>query len=300
MKLLYIKKGFIDFSENLAAIYRKKQVEFLLDELNNTYVACTRPEKELYILLTDSKRQKNQLIDYLFGLEELQPYVNGNIIEIGSPFGNPTGDEKSIIPQSEIPRTSVRDRHNPKSQGQPVFDDFGHEIKWMEKIKGKFGELTRISAEQIFAKRKGDVVHCIFSLIKRLPDEGQETFIRRCTEAGIARFAFGPHKREIEETISAFFRNPRFREFFVPAPGTIIFTEKEIIDGRGETFKIDRIAIADDRIDIVDFKTGERHSDDHIEQISLYARLVREVYPGKPIRSFLLYTDDGTIESVSS
>jgi ATP-dependent helicase/nuclease subunit A len=300
MKLLYIKKGFIDFSENLAAIYRKKQVEFLLDELNNTYVACTRPEKEVYILLTDSKRQKNQLIDYLFGLEELQPYVNGNIIEIGSPFGDPTGDEKSIIPQSEIPRTSVRDRHNPKSQGQPVFDDFGHEIKWMEKIKGKFGELTRISAEQIFAKRKGDVVHCIFSLIKRLPDEGQETFIRKCTEAGIARFAFDPHKREIEETISAFFRNPRFREFFVPASDTIIFTEKEIIDGRGETFKIDRIAITDDRIDIVDFKTGERHSDDHIEQISLYARLVREVYPGKPIRSFLLYTDDGTIESVSS
>jgi ATP-dependent exoDNAse (exonuclease V) beta subunit len=293
MKLLYIKKDFTEFSENLARIYGKRKVEFLLDELNNTYVACTRPEKELYILLADSKRQKNQLIDYLFGLEELKAFVSENTIKIGSPY------DKPATRKTEDGRPEAEDRIA-KPGGQPVFDDFGHQIKWMEKIKGKFGEPTRVSAEQIFAKRKGDVVHYILSLIKKLPDEVQEAFIGRCTEAGIARFGFASHRKEIEETISAFFQNPRFREFFLPAPGTIIFTEKEIVDRRGETFKIDRIAVTEDRIEIVDFKTGETHSGDHIEQISLYARLLREIYPGKPIRSFLLYVDNGIVEGVSS
>lgn len=304
MKLLYIKKDFTDYSEDLAAIYRKKKVEFLLDELNNTYVACTRPEKELYIFLIDSKRQKNHLIDYIFNLEGLKGYINGNIIEIGKPYNKPTtgdggrgtGDE-GTTPQSEIAGTRLQVG---KSEGQPVFDDFGHEIKWMEKIKAKFEEPTKISPEQIFAKRKGDVVHYILSLIERLPDEDREAFINRCMETGIARFGFHPYEKEIEKAIRGFFQNPRFREFFLPASGAIVFTEKEIIDKRGETFKIDRIAIADDHIDIVDFKTGETHSEDHVEQISHYAHLVRGVYPGKPVRSFLLYVDDGTVKGVSS
>jgi ATP-dependent helicase/nuclease subunit A len=322
MKLLYIKKSFIDFSENLAAIYHRRQVEFLLDELNNTYVACTRPEKELYILLTDSKRQKNQLIDYLFGMEELKPFIKGNVIALGSPFGKPKTEEESIIPQSEMnyPAASqgvlkARQQedtvgassgvwtrgaiYNPKSQGQPAFEDFGHQIRWMDNIKGKLGEPARISAEQIFAKRKGDVVHYILSLVKRLPEESPEEFVARCTTAGVARFGFDSHRKEIEETIAAFFLNPRFREFFLPAPDSVVFTEREIVDGHGETFKIDRIAVMDDHIDVVDFKTGETQSRAHIDQISLYARLVREIYPGKPVRTFLLYVDDGTVKDVS-
>jgi ATP-dependent helicase/nuclease subunit A len=292
MKLLYIKKDFTEFSEKLAAIYERRKIEFLLDELNNTYVACTRPEKELYILLTDSKRQKNQLIDYLFSLEGLKPYVRGNTIEIGRPCDKPAAGNDVADLQ---PATC-----NLQPEGQPSFYDFGHEIKWMEKIKGKFGEPTRVSVEQIFAKRKGDVVHYVLSLIKRLPDEGREAFVGRCAEAGIAKFGFAPYGEEIKETISAFFRNPRFKEFFLPAPGTIIFTEKEIVDRRGETFKIDRIAITNDCVEIVDFKTGETHNRDHVEQISRYARLLREIYPGKPTKSFLLYVDNGTVEGLSS
>jgi hypothetical protein len=185
-------------------------------------------------------------------------------------------------------------------EGQPGFDNCGNDIKWMEKIKSKLEAPTKISAEQLYAKRKGDVVHYILSLMKRLPDEDHEAFINRCIETGIARYGFHQYEKEIKETISGFFRNPRFREFFLPDSNAIVFTEKELIDKRGETFKTDRIIIADDHIDVIDFKTGETHSREHIEQIRHYAYLVRNVHPGKPVNSYLLYIDDGFIKGVTS
>jgi ATP-dependent exoDNAse (exonuclease V) beta subunit len=301
-KLLYIKKDFTDYSEDLATIYRNKRVEFLLDELNNTYVACTRPEKELYILLTDSKRQKNHLIDYLFNLESLKAYTSGNVIEIGKQFD--FGLRQVSIPTEEglsDCRIEVNaERRTSNVEGQSGFDNFGNDIKWMEKIKSKFEEPTKISAEQLYAKRKGDVVHYILSLIKRLPDEDHEAFINRCIETGIARYGFHQYEEEIKETISGFFRNPRFREFFLPDRNAIVFTERELIDKRGETVKTDRIIIADDHIDVIDFKTGETHSRKHIEQIRHYAYLVRNVHPGKPVNSYLLYIDDGFVKGVTS
>ena len=87
LKLLYIKKDFTDISSKLNAMYREREAAYLLDELNNTYVACTRAEKELYIFLTDSKGyKKNYLIDYLFNLDFLKNHIHGDLIETGTPW----------------------------------------------------------------------------------------------------------------------------------------------------------------------------------------------------------------------
>ena len=94
LKLLYIKKDFTDISSKLNAMYREREAAYLLDELNNTYVACTRAEKELYIFLTDSKGyKKNYLIDYLFNLDFLRNHVHGDLIETGTPWQPPATDE---------------------------------------------------------------------------------------------------------------------------------------------------------------------------------------------------------------
>ena len=83
LRLLHIKKSYTDFSANLKAVYLENEMEYLIDEINNMYVACTRAEKELYILLTDSRRQKNYLIDFLYNIGTLQGYVTDNVMDIG-------------------------------------------------------------------------------------------------------------------------------------------------------------------------------------------------------------------------
>ena len=276
LKLLYIKKDFTDYSENLKNIYQEKEAEYLFDELNNTYVACTRAEKELYIFLADSERQKNHLIDYLFNIDDLKKYVKDNTIEIGKRSSlfmeHRIGDEENIL----------------------FFDNIGDDIKWIEKIKTKFEEPEKISKNQIFAKKKGDVIHYILSMVKELPDDHEE-FLNTCITTGIAKYGFHPYEEEIKNTIIKFFHHPEFKKFFLPEKGDIVYTEKEIIDRKGETYKIDRIIIHSDHVDVIDFKTGESHAIEHGEQITNYASLLQKIHQGKSIKKYLLYIDDNRI-----
>ncbi len=281
LKLLYIKKNFINYSQHLKHLYLEKEMEYLIDELNNMYVAFTRAEKELYILLTDSSpRYKNYLIDYIFNIEELKKYKKNNeTIEIGKKY------EKSSISSNII------------SEDKLIFDDIGNDIKWMEKIKTKLEEPLKVSKNQIFAKRKGDVVHYILSLIDRLPDD-YDKFLDECIAIGIAKFNFHSYKEEIKHIIFSFFENSDFKKFFLPGKNEIVYTEKEIVGTDGEVYKVDRIIISNEHIDVIDFKTGETHSPEHIKQITNYANLLKKIYPDKSIRKYLLYIDENEVKIV--
>jgi ATP-dependent exoDNAse (exonuclease V) beta subunit len=284
MHLLYIKKDFTKYSQKLKKIYHEKEAEYLLDELNNIYVACTRAEKELYIFLGDSKRQKNYLIDYFFNMTNLKASVHGDIIEIGS--------------QTNTTQKNNGGREKTKKDAEALlFDDQGDDIKWMEKINTNYEEVTGFIKEQLFAKKKGDVIHYILSLITRLPDQ-YEGFLKRCISAGIAKYSFHPYTQEIVEMIIGIFQNPAFRKFFQPEGDVPVYTEKEIIDSRGNAYKVDRITITDSTIDIVDFKTGETRSKEHIRQIVHYGGLIEKIHPDKLIRKYIIYLDEGQIKEI--
>jgi ATP-dependent exoDNAse (exonuclease V) beta subunit len=287
MHLLYIKKDFTKYSKKLKKIYHEKEAEYLLDELNNMYVACTRAQKELYIFLGNSKRQKNYLIDYLFNMENLGASIHGDVIEMGSPSNTGTAGDK-------LQGAGIETK---KDAGGMLFDDLGDGIKWMEKIGTNLEELTDSFKEQLFAKKKGDVIHYILSLIAGLPDQYEE-LLNTCMTAGIARYAFHPYTREIGKIIVNVFLNPEFKRFFQPEEGALVYTEKEIIDGNGNAYKVDRITITDNGIDIVDFKTGETRSKEHTLQIMHYAGLVEKIHPDKPIKKYILYLDEGKIKEI--
>jgi ATP-dependent helicase/nuclease subunit A len=284
MHLLYIKKDFTKYSRRLRGIYHEKEAEYLLDEMNNMYVACTRAEKELYIFLGDSKKQKNLLIDYLFDMEGLKVYMHNDIIEMGNQTNAPLKEEES----HKQAKTDVE---------VLLFNDTGDKIKWMEKIGTNLVEMTGFFKEQLFAKKKGDIIHYILSLITKLPDEYEE-FLNVCTSAGIAKFAFHPYSDDIRNIIVKIFLNPGFRRFFQPDKGALVYTEKEIIDSLGNAYKVDRITITGSGIDIVDFKTGETHSKEHKLQIIHYASLIENIHPDKPVKKYILYLDECKIKEI--
>jgi ATP-dependent exoDNAse (exonuclease V) beta subunit len=284
MHLLYIKKDFTKYSQKLKRVYQEKETEYLLDELNNMYVACTRAEKELYIFLGDSKRQKNHLIDYFFNMEHLEACIHGHVIEMGI--------------QTGIAREKAGGQEETKTEAEALlFDNLGEDIKWMEKIGANPEGITGFFKEHLFAKKKGDIVHYILSLIIRLPDQ-YEGFLKTRVSAGIAKYAFHPYAHEIGKMIVGIFQNPAFRKFFQPDEGALVYTEKEIIDFHGNTYKVDRITITDSNIDIVDFKTGETRSKEHIRQIVHYGGLIEKIHPDKLIKKYILYLDEGQIKEI--
>jgi ATP-dependent exoDNAse (exonuclease V) beta subunit len=284
LKLLYIKKDFIDISSKLNAMYREREAAYLLDELNNTYVACTRAEKELYIFLTDSKGyKKNYLIDYLFNLDFLINRVHDDLIETGRPWQQPATDE------------GPQDMCAAEEASQFKVDNFGNDIKWLTKIKTNFEEAALVTRQQVYAKKKGDVIHYILSLIHTLPEE-HKNLLDTCVRAGIAKYHFTAFTESIQKIITTFFSNAQFLQFFTLHKDDIVFTEKEIIDEKGAVHKIDRMIIHNNNtIDIIDFKSGESQIDKHREQINRYGQLVRRMYPGKDVRRHLLYIEEDRV-----
>ncbi len=294
LKLLYIRKDFKKISPKLDAMYQQREAEYLLDELNNIYVACTRAEKELYIFLTDSRGyKKNYLIDYLFGLEFLKNSIHGEVIEVGKEYQPVTADESARDNDTVTPDQ----RESGDLTHQFMDDSFGNEIRWLEKIRTKFEEAGNISRQQLHAKKRGDVIHYILSLIISLP-ENHEIFLHHCISAGIARYHFELFEKEIQNVIVSFFRNTAFTRFFEPLGDAVVFTEKEIIDEKGNAFKIDRIIVRGDAVDIMDFKSGEGQTEEHREQINCYAQLIKKIYPGRMVRRHLLYIEDNTVISL--
>ncbi len=284
LKLLQIKREYIDYSPKLRDIYLEKETEYLIDEINSAYVACTRAEKELYIILADSKRQKNYFIDYLFVLEKLKPFARGSILEMGRKK------------EYDGTRPSLRESPAPSPWEAPRFGETG-QLRWLEKVRGKFEPSESCSREQVSAKKKGDVIHFILSLIPYFP-EGDDTVLNNAIRQGVLRFGLSSHEKEIRDMMTRFFSYGPFRSFFLPGNGSTVYTEKEIVDKRGEAYKADRIVIREDRVDVIDFKTGETRSKEHVEQIRNYGRLLEQIHKDRPVAKHLLYIDENRLETL--
>jgi ATP-dependent exoDNAse (exonuclease V) beta subunit len=139
----------------------------------------------------------------------------------------------------------------------------------------------------------GDAVHRALSFVHALPVD--DAFIASiCLRAAALEHAM-EIADDIISSVTAFLRNPAFRRFFEPAPGTMAYNEKEIVDGMGNTFKLDRLIVRPDAVDIIDYKTGERHSAQHTEQVNRYGDLVAEIFPGKEVRKYILYVENGEV-----
>ena len=279
LTMLYLKKEYIEASPELDELYRSKEREYLADELNNLYVAMTRPQEELYILLTERKMKKNYLKDYLFHIPEFQPCISGDRIVLGNKRSAGLGI--SACGPSGAPS---------------AFGDFTGQSKWAIRVKAASPGSAGYGPHTIMSQKKGDAIHRALSLIDILPVDNDRI-------ASIARIAASlEHIPEMADDITAsvraFFYNPLFSRFFEPEPGIRIYNEKEIVDGTGNTFKVDRIIVRPDRVEIIDYKTGDAHRAAHADQISLYGRLISDIYPGRELRKYILYIESGEVVEI--
>jgi ATP-dependent exoDNAse (exonuclease V) beta subunit len=280
LRLLYIKKDFRDISRRLKAVYQEREASYLLDELNNLYVALTRAEKELYLFLTDAKgHRRNYLIDYIFGLPSFEGCSTAKAIEKGNRYASESAPEElkdtascspAIVP-GELP------------QGP-----------WFTGNRIRIGDSTPFSRQQMFAKKRGDVLHYILSLVRSTPlrDEDLELFI----SIGAAKYNFQDHIPSIRQTITALLDNNLFQQFFTLRSGDTVFNEQEVLDERGAAHKIDRMIVHNDTtIDIIDYKSGETQSDDHRKQLLRYGQVISGLYPGCTANLHLLYIEDNKV-----
>jgi ATP-dependent exoDNAse (exonuclease V) beta subunit len=74
--------------------------------------------------------------------------------------------------------------------------------------------------------------------------------------------------------------------------------EQEIVNASGHTKRCDRLIVYEEEVWVVDFKsTKDAEGRDH-KQISEYKEILRDIYPKRDIKGFLIFLDQLEAEEI--
>jgi ATP-dependent helicase/nuclease subunit A len=150
---------------------------------------------------------------------------------------------------------------------------------------------------------RGTLIH---ALLEHLPTQPQSTWTAAAEAFVAARGDALPRaarKAIVTETL-AVLREPAFAALFGPDSRAEVAIAAEVPrpEGKGPalrlTGKIDRLARDGDSVLIVDYKTNrppptrvEDVAPAYLRQLATYRTLVQRIYPDRPVRAALLWTD---------
>jgi ATP-dependent helicase/nuclease subunit A len=148
------------------------------------------------------------------------------------------------------------------------------------------------------ARGWGTAIHRLLQVLPDLPPAEREAATLRYLES------FGPggaadEASRVWNTVSAILSDAQFASIFAPGSRAEVAVMGTVeVGGRPRTVsgKIDRLAVSDGEVLIVDYKTGRAPAGiaeappEHIAQLALYRALLQPLYPGREVRAALLYT----------
>ncbi|MEK1887091.1 MAG: double-strand break repair helicase AddA [Phyllobacterium sp.] len=160
--------------------------------------------------------------------------------------------------------------------------------------------LTGDRRNSSFAIRRGIVIHALLQTLPSISDEQRIAAADRY----LARAASDWKPQEIEDARHAVFTvldDPKFASVFadgslaeVALMGTLPLRGKD----HAVSGVIDRLAVAGDRVVIIDYKTNRpapqilaNVPETYVAQLALYRQLLAPLYPGKTIEAALLFTE---------
>ncbi len=269
LSLNYLKKDFLDFSPELESRYLDEYTKAFIDELNNIYVACTRPQQELHIFIPRKSGSRINLARFLL-------------------FGGE--DQRRGIP-AEYREKAPREDHPPVRIGVSRYRD------WIAFLKDEYiDEAVLRAREELF---KGEAAHCILSFLGNLRARDREKALSGALERAGYLYPFVEDWRGYKETIERIIEAPGTGRFFFQEQAEV-FLEKEVVDSSGITRRIDRLMVLPDEVWVIDYKSSRAAEAEYRVQVREYMRLARDVYPGRRVRGYLVYLEDAGFEEVMS
>ena len=152
--------------------------------------------------------------------------------------------------------------------------------------------------------RRGRLIH---KLLQFLPDVAAKDKSKIIKEF-LTKEAYGLDETEVERICSevlSLLENPKFAEMFgknskaeVPIMG--------VVDGRIVSAQVDRLAVFDDKVVVVDFKTNRPAAETladvpsiYVRQLGAYRKLLEAVYPAKRVETYILWTDTAHLMEIA-
>jgi ATP-dependent helicase/nuclease subunit A len=146
------------------------------------------------------------------------------------------------------------------------------------------------------AARRGRLLHALFERLPSLPPESRaDAGVRWLERSGGVTDA--AERDALVRDVCGIIADPAYAAIFAPealaeAPIAAVLPSGLVVAGT-----VDRLLVEEDRVLLVDFKTGRRAPaglagvpDHHLGQMAAYAAALAMIFPGRRIEAMLLYT----------
>ena len=273
-----------ELGPDFAARYNENKALQLADKLNQTYVAFTRPRRELIVHYGDT----GVGADIGRALEAAYP---GESADGHYPFGQPTVPaERPAEPPAATPQRPLeycvytRDdtRELTSIVDATAADEDDLEVG-NEEVKTTPAAMPEAAVE---AARRGNELHDILSRMRTRAD------LSRAIHTAALHGFLSPEKREEYARIinEAFDAAPELAGRWF-GPDVRVMTERSIyVPSRGASFRPDRLVLyPDGSIDVVDYKFTTEPQPEHHTQVRHYMALLRDMGRGPALRGYLWY-----------
>ncbi len=267
------KKKYAVFCEEFKQMGADDLAAAVKDELNAIYVACTRAARELHVVLGPGKAGQ--------AIRELIPSALWD-----------RGSEEAERAAARKDAGAARSREVQELAPGSYRD-------WIEVLKGEFPMASELRRRPQI--EHGNVLHGIMGALKHVPEGARASEVERAIREVKPRFPWFTEWQKARDSVEALLSQRGMRAFFEDAQARV-FTEYELTDASGATFRIDRLVVSSGgqgpQAAVIDYKSTSFGADEYRQQVRNYLRLAAGRYPGHSVKGYLVFFDTLTMEEV--
>ena len=289
---------------------KKRRDSQAIEEYNRLlYVALTRAEDHLFITGVEGYRTPsdkcwyaaiNRAFDRLDGVENLSGDRRHYHIPQSDPVSAATGDDDAAPPALPPEWLALKPGPDPEPQ-RPLRPSQMRPAPAKATLTSLFSEAEKRDKGGPDPMALGVIMHQAFEWLAGVPGESRRDQAVRFFETRLGTDSVDARTNQV----MAVFDHPDLADLMggkgrseVGLSGRI-----DLKDGpTNVTGRIDRLLVTDREIVFADFKTGERvaktASDvppETLYQMALYGKVLRKIYPDRPLRAVLIYTENATV-----
>ncbi len=258
----------------------KEYYDHFTDEINNFYVATTRPRQALFVYAFEKQRKKADFRPHC-----LQDHLLNFASEKMHEKGEAETDHRIFVSEKDSWEALSPPPEKESRETEPTF-----ELKKLEatgtlpEVKGSWrpNPLSSSTPEERHAVEVGLILHRILELVNvksEIP-----AAIRTVIEEGmIGR----DEKEHWKERINAAMGLDPVSEWFDET--LEVMNERDILIPGGKRYRPDRVVIDNQKAVVIDYKTGSEHPS-HNKQIETYTKALSQMGYTE-VEGWLFYTD---------
>lgn len=264
--LVRITKNHRVFSKKLAKIYAQSYKKACIDELNNVYVALTRPQYELYIFIPKKSSSSVNKAAFL---------IPQDLTRQGEPI-------KYLRPKKLTKEPEIK----------PLAKKYKY---WIDTLKEEY-----VNKPEVINRHKvlaGNITHALLAQIGNCFGKDRKEVVSQALELVKKAYPLVSDFTDYEQKINKLLAEPGLKDIFYLNQGQV-FCEREVVNKYGDLKRIDRLIVTNTQVTVVDYKSSKARLKEDREQIKQYLQILSSIYPKVKLRGFLLYLDDFYLEEV--